>query len=762
MLIEELSRYKQWVIHRADKTPLRLADGRPASPVDPNDWTSYEEASNFVAVHSDFGLGFVLTDSDPYSVIDLDTHKIDNDEALSIEQKAACKANHSEIFKSFDTYTELSPSKGGAHIWCYGSAPSRKFTKQHLEVYSSNRYITVTNNVIKNGGIKHRQELLNELVAAIDIATNRKAESDTPTINLAEVYTDDEICKRAASASNGELFKQLWFGQWQGKYPSQSEADIAFCNIVAFYTDNQQQVGRIYYNSPLFLESPKRKRKQRPDYLFHKQWGIVTKAFDQKIPPVDLSKVAISVAERMKEIQILDKEEKDEEFISDEDNPVAVNWHRPSGLLGDIAEYIWAQSIRPNIEISVAGAITFMAGLAGRSFNTITGTGLNQYIVLLAGTGQGKEAAARGISRLYSAVLKQVPDVIRFMGPSEIASSQALLKYFADSNCFWSHKDEFGLWLQKLNHKHASPYDRQLKSLLLALYNKSGHGEMLAGSIYSDKKNNAPMVKAPSLTLYGESTPQEFYKAVDETTINDGFIPRLTVIPVPRIRPQFNPEGGKYLPPEGLIWRISGLLKRVLEIEQTQSVFIVPETPEAKEYQLAYQKKCDDAVWKDNLGTISELWNRAHVKLLKLGALLAVGNNSDNPEIHLSDYQWAEQLIECGTKSITNRFITGEIGEENFPLAQRKAIQDLLKKYFNSEWKDSFAKSYNINFDMWKVRAIGYSYIQRKTVGLACFRKVPNPSFALKQIIQECIDIGMLERSAETFGKGGLIYRVKI
>lgn len=100
----------------------------------------------------------------------------------------------------------------------------------------------------------------------------------------------------------------------------------------------------------------------------------------------------------------------------------------PEGLLGDIAEYFYESAPRPSKLISIAGAIGFFAGIVGRGYN-ISGTGLNQYILVLAPTGSGKEAMASGIDRLIVEIRKQVPAVSDFMGPAEIASGPALLKY---------------------------------------------------------------------------------------------------------------------------------------------------------------------------------------------------------------------------------------------------------------------------------------------------------------------------------------------
>ena len=95
----------------------------------------------------------------------------------------------------------------------------------------------------------------------------------------------------------------------------------------------------------------------------------------------------------------------------------------PPGLMGEIAKFIHAAAPRPVPEIALAGAIGLMAGICGRAFN-VSGTGLNQYILLLAPTGTGKEAAATGINSLMKSIRSEVPASEKFIGP---ASSHPVL-----------------------------------------------------------------------------------------------------------------------------------------------------------------------------------------------------------------------------------------------------------------------------------------------------------------------------------------------
>lgn len=47
----------------------------------------------------------------------------------------------------------------------------------------------------------------------------------------------DEVIEKALNARNGAKFGRLWSGSWQSDYPSQSEADLALCCLLAFWTD---------------------------------------------------------------------------------------------------------------------------------------------------------------------------------------------------------------------------------------------------------------------------------------------------------------------------------------------------------------------------------------------------------------------------------------------------------------------------------------------------------------------------------------------
>lgn len=133
----------------------------------------------------------------------------------------------------------------------------------------------------------------------------------------------------------------------------------------------------------------------------------------------------------------------------------------PPGMLGQIRSFIYSGAPHPNADIALAGAIAFLSGMTGKAFNTYTGAGLNQYILLLASTGMGKEAAASGISKLLTAIMATVPAAGGFKGPA-LVSSAGLTKWLDKKPSVVSIIGECGYLLTRLSSPKANLNDSML------------------------------------------------------------------------------------------------------------------------------------------------------------------------------------------------------------------------------------------------------------------------------------------------------------
>src|SRR5699024_7716505 len=146
------------------------------------------------------------------------------------------------------------------------------------------------------------------------------------------------------------------------------------------------QIARLFRASAL----GQREKAKRADYVNY----MLNKCFDRMLPPIDIdglrNQIADAIANNSKEA----KKETKPKTNGKHYNPYTF----PPGLLGQVADFILAAAPRPVPEIALAGAIGLMSGIAGRAYN-VSNTGLNQYVLLLAPTGTGKEAMASGIDK---------------------------------------------------------------------------------------------------------------------------------------------------------------------------------------------------------------------------------------------------------------------------------------------------------------------------------------------------------------------------
>jgi hypothetical protein len=740
----EMHSYPHWVCWRYEdtdskkptKVPYNPRTGTLASVTDPNTWATFEDACK-IATETNWysGIGFVLTDADPFAFIDLDDTKGD--------QQAFDR--QLQIYNEFNSYAERSPSGNGLHIIVKGKLESGR-RRSFIEVYSSQRYMTMTGDVFRPSPINDCNELLNVLWAQMGSGSVAAA---VYAGVAEEKETDAQIIEKASNAANGEKFAALLRGNWQDYYPSQSEADFALVDIVAFYTQNRAQIARIFRNSGL----GQRDKAKRSDYVNY----MLNKCFDRMLPPVDIdglqNQLNEALAKRAREEAAAKVPQSQTNVVPirpqlEVEVPKASNdvYSVPPGLVGRIAQFIYAQAPRPVPEIALAGALGLVAGIVGRSYN-ISGTGLNQYVLLLAPTGTGKEAIASGIDKLMAAVIKTVPAAVDFIGPGEIASSQALIKYMSkQAVSFVSLAGEFGLALQQMGAVNAPSHLLGLRRMLLDLYNKSGEGKVLRPSIYSDREKNTAAVTAPAFTLLGESTPEKFYEALHEGMIYEGLLPRFTTIEYRGERPPLNTNHIHAQPSFDVIEQLATLAAHSLMLNSQHKAIHVQYAAGAKQMFDEFDVHCDMQINSSPNEVRRHLWNRAHIKALKLAALVAVGCNPYDPAITTEIGQWAINIITADVRNLLARFDAGEIGTDNDETKQLAAVMKTVKDFITSPWQDVVKYAGEGSSHLHSARIVPYSYINKRLSAVAVFRKDRiGPTGAIKRALMTLSERGDLQ-----------------
>jgi hypothetical protein len=723
----EIKHLPQWVVAGPDKVPVDPKSGRYADVTDPTTWATYDQACEAAASNGLPHVGFVLTTGDPYAIIDLDAPYCSACASDTCEHARDQGERHSRILQATPSYTEFSQSGRGLHIIVRGSVP-HGCKRDRVEVYSTARYMICTGNVFKDLPIADMQGLLDALYAQM-APVDYGAELDETEGTL----TDEQVYETAAYAVNAEKFHRLCCGQWEGEYPSQSEADFALLSMFAFYTRDNHQVRRLFRMSAL----GKRDKAQRDDYLNR----ALRKIRSHEPPQIDFSALVVpELAPEAPQVQT----------PVPTPLPVTAGISFPPGLIGEVAAYICESSSRPVPEIATCAALAMIAGIVGRQYN-ISKSGLNQYIIMLASTGAGKEEAASGIDRIITAVRPTIPMVDQFIGPGAFASGQAMIRALDKQPSFCSILGEIGLTLQALS-KSNDANSIIMRRALLDLYNKSGWGKVLRPTAYSDQLKNTQLVVSPALTILGDSTPETFYAGLSQAHIADGLVPRFLVVEYKGGRPRRNRKTAFLPPTPALTKRVADLVATVLAMGANQSCLEVGIDAGAQSVMDEYDEFCDTQINIGGNEVVKQLWNRAHLKVLRLSGLLAVGVNAHAPVVTRAEADWAISLVTADVERMVERFDQGDVGE-----GDSKQLVDLWRIVSDYIVKQPIP-SYEVPHEMWVKRTVPYRYLIRRTSSMPAFKgDRRGATLALKATLESLVNAGRIievskQRMSEQFG----------
>ena len=258
-----LKREAQWVCWRTEdrggdltKVPLNPETGEYASVTAPETWGDFATAAQYYRDTEDVaGVGFVFTADDPYTGVDLDDCRTPETGAVDVWA--------GEILDRLDSYTERSPSGTGFHVIVIGEVPDGGNRSDHLEMYDSNRYFTVTGDRVPGTPrtVEDRTEKLRAIHEEYIASEAAEAAGVAPASGSVDMV-DDELLERAMNAANGAKFRALWTGD-TSEYPSHSEADQALCNLLAFWTGGDpQRIEDLFARSGLV----RNKWRDRADY----------------------------------------------------------------------------------------------------------------------------------------------------------------------------------------------------------------------------------------------------------------------------------------------------------------------------------------------------------------------------------------------------------------------------------------------------------------------------------------------------------------
>ena len=243
---------------RGTKIPYNaVTHSTKAKSDDAKTWTDFSTAlTAYSASERGFdGIGLMLAGGD-VTCIDLDHCIVDG----VIEPWAE------QIIAKVDSYTETSQSGEGVHIFVIGTPPSGRRRKGVVEMYGpdDNRYIAVTGHRIDETGdtlTTLRTVDLAALHAELFPHEDTAKHTVDDTFRSTDELTDDEIYALVHRAANAGKFAMLAQGDWSAYGDDPSAARMALLGILAFYTQDEDQLVRMAETNG--FDRPDDERKMR-------------------------------------------------------------------------------------------------------------------------------------------------------------------------------------------------------------------------------------------------------------------------------------------------------------------------------------------------------------------------------------------------------------------------------------------------------------------------------------------------------------------
>lgn len=259
----------------------RMPSGGFLSVNRPDTFSTFDEASKAASDGGKWqrgGVSFVVTESDPFTIFDLD-HVARTCDDGSVEVEPAAMA----IVEALDSYTEVSPSGTGLRIVCAGSKPEGFGNKgllgkdafcpdglPEIEVYdglpvqgsgsSGHKALRMTGLAIKGfSSVNDRDEAIANVCRGFlpesSSLTSPVLPSAAAPVQAELIPTKGMVLDVISRARNADKIASLLAGDASAYDGDDSRADLALCSMLAFYTgDNPELIDEIFRESGLMRD----------------------------------------------------------------------------------------------------------------------------------------------------------------------------------------------------------------------------------------------------------------------------------------------------------------------------------------------------------------------------------------------------------------------------------------------------------------------------------------------------------------------------
>jgi hypothetical protein len=184
-------------------------------------------------------------------------------------------------------------------------------------------------------------------------------------------------------------------------------------------------------------------------------------------------------------------------------------------------------------------------------------------------------------------------------------------------------------------------------------------------------------------------------------------------------------------------------------------------SPEAKWALDAFGHMCDNNIRQaEDDESIRQIWNRAHLKAIRVAGVLAASDNHVVPVMTREHAEWAIALVKTDANSMKKKVQGGDIGKTDASRFNKLLL--ILKNYLTNK----VPPSYEVDSRMVADGIVPRKYLQMRTYQVRCFQGYRlGAALALDHTIKAAIDSGYImevkgEKAIDLYGYHGRCFRV--
>ena len=568
----------------------------------PATWNTFAVAYDAVADGKADGAGIVLGEG----VVGIDLDHCRHPETGIISPAAR------DVIKALDSYAEVSPSQSGIHVLVKGTLPPGRRRTNGVELYADLRYFTITGQHV-DGTPREIQERTAELAvlhATVFGKTESPASASSPRPVQTTSLDDAAVLVKASTAKNGAIFTALWAGDVSGYGGDESAADLALCNLLAFWTGcDAERMDRLIRQSGRMRDKWDSRRGQS-------MYGADTIArairdcretFTPASDPIELE-----TDEASAQIQ-------------------AAAWPtlRGEALIGPFGDFV--RGVAPHTEADPAGllahGIVLFGNLIGRRPQVAVGDdlhGVNENVVVVGDTSEGRKGMALNAAKAVFADVD--PDWMTTRLLTGLSTGEGLIYAVRDPQV----SDDNEVVDSGVADKRLAVIETEFAKVLRVSRRETNTLSAILRQCWDDgalrvmTRHSPLLATGAHVSIIGHITPLELRQELKTTDMASGFINRFLLVLVKRR--QLLPVGS----------RMDAAVRAALVAQFTAAAAVARDvdvlTRDAD--AVAHWTDIYEHLTRSRLGLVGAICNRAPAHVLRLSALYALADCSSTIRRH--------------------------------------------------------------------------------------------------------------------------------